>query len=69
MVGGEEKEGQIDRGCTDLHPYGVRELAGGSSRIGHARERGCKLKRGRRSHACGLLRHGMNLWPRWSLIP
>jgi|SRR6187549_749780 len=58
MVGREEEEGQIDRSCTDLHLYGVRELAGGSSRIGQARERGGKLKRGRRSLACGLLRHG-----------
>lgn len=64
MVGREEEESQIDRGCTDLDPYGVCELAGGSSRIGHARERGGKSKRGWRSHACGLLRHGMNLWHR-----
>ena len=69
MVRGEEEEGQIDRGCTDLHPYGVRELADGSSRIGQAGEGGRELKRGWRSQACGLLRHGMNLWPRWSLIP
>jgi len=63
MVGGEEDEGQIDRDSTDLHPYGVRELAGGSSRIGHMGKSGRKLKRGWRSHACGLIRHGMNLLP------
>ena len=38
MVGGKEDEGQIDRGRADLHLNGIREIAGGSFRIGLARE-------------------------------
>lgn len=45
MVRGEEDKGQIDGSCTDLHPYGVREVAGGLSCISPARESGRKLKR------------------------
>jgi len=67
MVGGEEDEGQIDGGCTNLQPYGVREVAGGSSCIGPARESGRKL-RGLSGRAYGLPRHGMNLLPGWSPI-
>lgn len=63
MVRGEEDEGQIDGGCTDLHPYGIREVAGGCSCISPARESGRKLKRSWSGCACGLLRHGMNLLP------
>ena len=68
MVGGEEDEGQIDGGCTNLQPYGVREVAGGSFCIGPARESGRKLKRGWSGRACGLPRHGMNLLPSSSPI-
>ena len=63
MVGGEENEGQIDGGRADLHPDGVREVAGGGFRIGLARERGRELKRGRSCRACGMGRHGMNVSP------
>ena len=63
MVSGEEGQGQIDGGCTNLHPYGIREVADRSFCIGFARERGRELKGGRSGCACGLSRHGMNLSP------
>ena len=63
MVGGEKDESQIDGGCTDLHPDGVRKVAGGSFRIGLARECGRELKRSRSGRACGMSRHGMNASP------
>ena len=63
MVEGEEDESQIDGGCTDLHPDGVREVAGGGFRIGLARECGRKLKCGRSGRAGGMSRHGMNVLP------
>ena len=59
MVNGKERQGQIDGGCTDLHPYGVGEVAGSSFCIGPARERGRELKGGRSGCACGLPRHGI----------
>ena len=63
MVEGEEDESQIDGSCADLHPDGVREVAGGGFRIGLARECGRELKRGRSGRACRMSRHGMNVSP------
>ena len=63
MVGGKEDEGQIDGSRADLHQDGICEIAGGSFRIGLARERGRELKRGRSGRACGMSRHGMNMSP------
>ena len=67
MVDGEEDKGQIDRGSTDLHPYGIREVAGSGFRICPTRESGRKLQRGRNSRTCRLSGHGMNVllgrWP------
>ena len=61
MVEGEEDEGQIDGGRANLHPDGVREIAGGGFRIGLARECSRELKRGRSGRACGMGHHGTNV--------
>ena len=61
MVGRKKDKSQIDRGRTDLHPDGIREIAGSSFRIRLARECRRELKRGRSSRAERMNRHGMNI--------
>ena len=61
MVGGKKDESQIDGGRADLHPDGIREIAGSRFCIGLARECRCELKRGRSGCAERMSRHGMNM--------
>ena len=63
MVSGKKDESQIDGCRADLHPHGIREIAGGSFRIRFARERSRELKRSRSGRACGMRCHGMNVPP------
>src|SRR6185369_1943775 len=63
MMGREKDECQIDGGCSDLHSYGVCEVAGGSVRIVLARESGRQLQRGWSGRACAMRRHSMPLSP------
>ena len=63
MVGGEEDKGQINGGRAHLHQNGIRKVAGGSFRIGLARECGRELKRSRSGRACRMSPHGMSVSP------
>lgn len=61
MVGRKKDKSQIDWSRTDLHPDGIREIAGGSFRIGLARKCRRELKRGRSGRADGMRCHGTNI--------
>ena len=63
MVSGKKDESQIDGCRADLHPDGIREIAGSRFRIGLARECRGELKRGRSGRAERMSCHGINVPP------